>query len=59
MTELYHWFDLIGIAVFAMSGTLIAYDKKMDGFGVVFRYFGYTTKVILSRYLRLSLLPRD
>ncbi|WP_404341504.1 trimeric intracellular cation channel family protein [Pseudoalteromonas mariniglutinosa] len=35
MTELYHWFDLIGIAVFAVSGTLIAYDKKMDGFGVV------------------------
>ncbi|MFY8326706.1 trimeric intracellular cation channel family protein [Pseudoalteromonas sp. ZZD1] len=35
MTELYHWFDLIGVAVFAVSGTLIAYDKKMDGFGVV------------------------
>ena len=34
MTELYHWFDLIGVAVFAVSGTLIAYDKKMDGFGV-------------------------
>ncbi|MCQ8879856.1 trimeric intracellular cation channel family protein [Pseudoalteromonas shioyasakiensis] len=35
MTELYHWFDLIGVAVFAVSGTLIAFDKKMDGFGVV------------------------
>ncbi|MGO2075824.1 MAG: trimeric intracellular cation channel family protein [Pseudoalteromonas sp.] len=35
MTELYHWFDLIGVAVFAVSGTLIAYNKKMDGFGVV------------------------
>ena len=35
MTELYHWFDLIGIAVFAVSGTLLAYEKKMDGFGVV------------------------
>ena len=35
MTELYHWFDLIGVAVFAVSGTLLAYDKKMDGFGVV------------------------
>ncbi len=35
MTELYHWFDLIGVAVFAVSGTLVAYDKKMDGFGVV------------------------
>lgn len=28
MTELYHWFDLIGIAVFAVSGTLLAYEKK-------------------------------
>ncbi|MGB0947626.1 MAG: trimeric intracellular cation channel family protein [Pseudoalteromonas marina] len=35
MTELYHWFDLIGIAVFAISGTLVAYEKTMDGFGVV------------------------
>jgi uncharacterized membrane protein YeiH len=35
MTELYHWFDLIGVAVFAISGTLLAYEKKMDGFGVV------------------------
>ena len=35
MTELYHWFDLIGVAVFAISGTLVAYEKKMDGFGVV------------------------
>jgi len=35
MTELYHWFDLIGVAVFAVSGTLLAYNKKMDGFGVV------------------------
>ena len=35
MTELYHWFDLFGVAVFAVSGTLLAYDKKMDGFGVV------------------------
>jgi uncharacterized membrane protein YeiH len=35
MTELYHWFDLIGIAVFAISGTLVAHDKKLDGFGVV------------------------
>ena len=35
MTEHYHWFDLFGVAVFAVSGTLLAYDKKMDGFGVV------------------------
>ncbi|MBQ4834431.1 trimeric intracellular cation channel family protein [Pseudoalteromonas sp. MMG010] len=35
MTELYHWFDLIGIAVFAITGTLVAHEKKLDGFGVV------------------------
>ncbi|MCG7562122.1 MULTISPECIES: trimeric intracellular cation channel family protein [Pseudoalteromonas] len=35
MSELYHWFDLLGVMVFAISGTLIAYSKHMDGFGVV------------------------
>lgn len=30
-----HWIDLAGVAVFAMSGTLMAYKKRMDGFGVV------------------------
>lgn len=30
-----HWIDLAGVAVFAMSGTLMAYKKQMDGFGVV------------------------
>lgn len=30
-----HWIDLIGVAVFAISGTLMAYKKHMDGFGVV------------------------
>jgi len=35
MFELYHWFDLIGVAVFAISGTLLAREKSMDGFGVV------------------------
>lgn len=35
MTELYHWFDLLGAAVFAISGTLLANQKKMDGFGVI------------------------
>jgi uncharacterized membrane protein YeiH len=30
-----HWVDLIGVAVFAISGTLMAYKKHMDGFGVV------------------------
>ncbi|PWK54159.1 trimeric intracellular cation channel family protein [Pleionea mediterranea] len=35
MNELYHWFDLLGVAVFAISGTLIAHNKSMDGFGVI------------------------
>ncbi|KZN51145.1 trimeric intracellular cation channel family protein [Pseudoalteromonas luteoviolacea] len=35
MTELYHWFDLLGVMVFAISGTLLAHRKHMDGFGVV------------------------
>lgn len=30
-----HWIDLLGVAVFAVSGTLMAYKKQMDGFGVV------------------------
>jgi uncharacterized membrane protein YeiH len=30
-----HWIDLVGVAVFAISGTLMAYKKNMDGFGVV------------------------
>lgn len=30
-----HWVDLVGVAVFAISGTLMAYKKHMDGFGVV------------------------
>jgi uncharacterized membrane protein YeiH len=30
-----HWIDLAGVAVFAVSGTLMAYKKNMDGFGVV------------------------
>ncbi|MCH8537427.1 MAG: trimeric intracellular cation channel family protein [Alkalimonas sp.] len=30
-----HWFDLMGIAVFAVSGTLAAWRKQMDGFGVM------------------------
>ena len=28
-------FDLIGCAVFALSGAIIAYQKKMDGIGVI------------------------
>ncbi|MBD1584372.1 trimeric intracellular cation channel family protein [Pseudoalteromonas sp. S16_S37] len=35
MTDLIHWFDLLGVMVFAISGTLIAHSKHMDGFGVV------------------------
>ena len=29
------WVDLAGVAVFAIAGTLMAYKKNMDGFGVV------------------------
>lgn len=35
MTDWFHWIDLAGVAVFAMSGTLMAYKKQMDGFGVI------------------------
>lgn len=35
MTHWLHWIDLAGVAVFAMSGTLMAFKKHMDGFGVV------------------------
>lgn len=30
-----YWIDLAGVAVFAISGTLMAFKKHMDGFGVV------------------------
>jgi len=35
MEHYFHWFDLLGIAVFAVSGTLAAWRKQMDGFGVI------------------------
>jgi uncharacterized membrane protein YeiH len=35
MESYFHWFDLLGIAVFAISGTLAAWRKQMDGFGVI------------------------
>ena len=35
MSTLFYWMDLIGVAVFAVSGALVAYRKKLDGFGVV------------------------
>ncbi|MEH6710049.1 trimeric intracellular cation channel family protein [Paraglaciecola polaris] len=35
MSTWLHWIDLMGVAVFAVSGTLMAYKKQMDGFGVV------------------------
>lgn len=35
MDSLFHWLDLIGVAVFAISGALVAYKKKLDGFGVI------------------------
>ncbi|WP_411360231.1 trimeric intracellular cation channel family protein [Pseudidiomarina salilacus] len=30
-----YWFDHLGVAVFAISGTLLAFRKNMDGFGVI------------------------
>lgn len=30
-----HWVDLAGVAVFAISGTLMAFKKHLDGFGVL------------------------
>jgi len=35
MEQLLHWFDLIGIAVFAFTGVLAAGHKQMDLFGAV------------------------
>lgn len=35
MESYFHWFDLLGIAVFAVSGTLAAWRNQMDGFGVI------------------------
>lgn len=35
MAEYFHWFDLLGIAVFAITGTLAAWRNQMDGFGVI------------------------
>ncbi|AWL13406.1 UPF0126 membrane protein [Saliniradius amylolyticus] len=35
MTQWLHWIDLMGVAVFAVSGTLMAFRKHMDGFGVI------------------------
>ena len=35
MADYFHWFDLLGIAVFAISGTLAAWRNQMDGVGVI------------------------
>lgn len=35
MNDWFHWINLAGVAVCAISGTLMAYQKRMDGFGVV------------------------
>ncbi len=35
MNEWFHWIDLAGVGVFAVSGTLMAFKKQMDGFGVI------------------------
>ncbi len=35
MIDWLHWLNLAGVAVCAISGTLMAYQKRMDGFGVI------------------------
>jgi len=35
LTALFYWIDHLGVAVFAISGTLLAFRKNMDGFGVI------------------------
>ncbi|WP_397470984.1 trimeric intracellular cation channel family protein [Rheinheimera sp.] len=35
MEQYFHWIDLLGVAVFAISGTLAAWRNQMDGFGVI------------------------
>lgn len=32
---IFSWIDVIGTAVFAISGTLLAHKKQLDGFGVI------------------------
>ncbi|WP_300319617.1 trimeric intracellular cation channel family protein [Idiomarina sp.] len=35
MEQIFYWTDQAGVAVFAIAGTLLAFRKKMDGFGVI------------------------
>ncbi|ATZ73624.1 hypothetical protein CWC33_07900 [Idiomarina sp. X4] len=35
MEHIFYWTDQAGVAVFAIAGTLLAFRKKMDGFGVI------------------------
>lgn len=35
MELIFYWTDHAGVAVFAVAGTLLAFRKKMDGFGVL------------------------
>ncbi|MGM0525135.1 MAG: trimeric intracellular cation channel family protein [Pseudomonadota bacterium] len=35
MDVLFYWADQAGVAVFAVAGTLLAFRKHMDGFGVI------------------------
>lgn len=35
MEDYFHWFDLMGIAVFAVTGVLAAWRKQVDGFAVI------------------------
>lgn len=35
METIFYWTDHAGVAVFAIAGTLLAFRKRMDGFGVL------------------------
>ena len=35
MEQIFYWTDQAGVAVFAIAGTLLAFRKKMDGFGAI------------------------
>ena len=35
MDIIFYWTDQAGVAVFAVAGTLLAFRKHMDGFGVI------------------------
>src|SRR5690554_6158158 len=35
LTTFFYWFDHLGVAVFAISGTLLAFRKSLDGVGAI------------------------